>query len=908
MSRLVYEQEGKRVEITLEDAPVTFGRGDEADHKLPTRKASRIHAQVLPRDGGWWVEDLGSSNGTGVNGRRISGARQLSAGDVVNIGDFELRFEQRPEATPPHEEASAHITYDPGKGKAAVETPIRDHVTIGRRAHNDLQIDNKAVSGAHCEVVRSDGEYVLRDLDSSNGTFVKKERIDSHVLRDGDVVMLGGKVKLTFRDLSSSRAAPPETPKAPAAEAAAPYAGTSASDFGHFEKVQEATRRAIRIHPVPVAVGLVLGGLLAIGGWMLGGVTAELREANTETETEREPEPVLADAAQSFEGPVDERGDPEGWDAGFESAGQTELEIARDPEDPWDGRYSLRIHNRNPEIPGTFVLQAVEARELELGGAFETSLHLKGESAGRVAVALCVVDEQDGRVTTVAAGTFGGVKSSRWSRVRMKGVPQTSLPQKGKLRLMISAGFSRLWLDRLEIRRTRADRKPSPLADIGVPGLAVALDDRNAGEVVVTGDAGAGVRMEPVLLDYRDRRVSESGLWSVTEADSEALDYTAMMPSLSATADVMLTAEERENRYFDDRGLRLGWTSGDSASSLAVDITLPFPDDAELAVADRRGLPLVVDRDALHAYPYSTVTEIMVNQSDLAVSFPDGAVLWLDFSTPGVVVATVRAPREGARKGFSLVVNPRPVMFARLYQRVLDEAERLVRADHYSAALARLEFLTSPSRPDAGLPVIELARERMREIADYRASFEDDITEAWGRAADERSTENVRAARELVRRYLREFPGGDNTDLVDRLERLAEWQAELEIRERTPEEMETAISEATALIEAARSDYASRDILMALVRLESVMRDYAHTPQVHEARSLHTEYTREMNDPAMRDAFIDEVLKAIDEDLRYEDYDRAREKCLELFRRFPDTERNRDIMKRLRAADAASAD
>ena len=64
MNRLVYESEGKQHEIRLSNRPVSLGRSDEADQQLPTKLASRIHAQVFPRERGWWVEDLASSNGT----------------------------------------------------------------------------------------------------------------------------------------------------------------------------------------------------------------------------------------------------------------------------------------------------------------------------------------------------------------------------------------------------------------------------------------------------------------------------------------------------------------------------------------------------------------------------------------------------------------------------------------------------------------------------------------------------------------------------------------------------------------------------------------------------------------------------------------------------------------------------
>jgi predicted component of type VI protein secretion system len=57
--------------------------------------ASRRHFRVYPEAGAWWVEDLGSTNGTIVNGRKIPQRQRLSDGDVVSAGNTELVFVQK---------------------------------------------------------------------------------------------------------------------------------------------------------------------------------------------------------------------------------------------------------------------------------------------------------------------------------------------------------------------------------------------------------------------------------------------------------------------------------------------------------------------------------------------------------------------------------------------------------------------------------------------------------------------------------------------------------------------------------------------------------------------------------------------------------------------------------------------
>jgi pSer/pThr/pTyr-binding forkhead associated (FHA) protein len=73
---------------------LTIGRGGQNDVSIEGDEfASARHARVEPRRDGVWVQDLGSTNGTHVNGVRIDRPRRLTDGDVVRIGETELRFE-----------------------------------------------------------------------------------------------------------------------------------------------------------------------------------------------------------------------------------------------------------------------------------------------------------------------------------------------------------------------------------------------------------------------------------------------------------------------------------------------------------------------------------------------------------------------------------------------------------------------------------------------------------------------------------------------------------------------------------------------------------------------------------------------------------------------------------------------
>jgi pSer/pThr/pTyr-binding forkhead associated (FHA) protein len=78
----------------LDAAALTVGRSGDNDLELRgDQYASAQHARIEPRGADVWVEDDGSTNGTFVNGRRIEAPERLTPGDVVRIGETELRYE-----------------------------------------------------------------------------------------------------------------------------------------------------------------------------------------------------------------------------------------------------------------------------------------------------------------------------------------------------------------------------------------------------------------------------------------------------------------------------------------------------------------------------------------------------------------------------------------------------------------------------------------------------------------------------------------------------------------------------------------------------------------------------------------------------------------------------------------------
>jgi diguanylate cyclase (GGDEF)-like protein len=77
----------------------------------------------------------------------------------------------------------------------------RPQMIIGRSSKADVQIDQEAVSRNHCKILNTGNAVLLRDMGSTNGTYVNDEMIDEYVLRDGDFIKVG---RCIFKFLSGS--------------------------------------------------------------------------------------------------------------------------------------------------------------------------------------------------------------------------------------------------------------------------------------------------------------------------------------------------------------------------------------------------------------------------------------------------------------------------------------------------------------------------------------------------------------------------------------------------------------------------------------------------------------------------------------------------------------------------------
>jgi DNA-binding CsgD family transcriptional regulator len=81
--------------LVVDEDELVLGRRETSDLVLPDPHVSRSHAVLRRQSGAVWVEDLGSTGGTFVNGEQITGAHAINHGDIIRFGTVEVRYEDR---------------------------------------------------------------------------------------------------------------------------------------------------------------------------------------------------------------------------------------------------------------------------------------------------------------------------------------------------------------------------------------------------------------------------------------------------------------------------------------------------------------------------------------------------------------------------------------------------------------------------------------------------------------------------------------------------------------------------------------------------------------------------------------------------------------------------------------------
>jgi|GEM_PF-4067081 len=188
---------------------IVIGRREESCMiAVPADKSiSQEHCRIFKEGDSIYVEDLNSANGTHVNGKKIVDKTMIKHNDTLTLGGRDLKFE---------------IIDAPGETRilfpeivfklTAIDNPaitfqsaVGEGVVIGRSSKNCIIVlyGVKSVSKEHCRIFKESGLIYVKDLDSSNGTYVNGKKIESQtILKTGDTLTLG-KLALKFEVLET---------------------------------------------------------------------------------------------------------------------------------------------------------------------------------------------------------------------------------------------------------------------------------------------------------------------------------------------------------------------------------------------------------------------------------------------------------------------------------------------------------------------------------------------------------------------------------------------------------------------------------------------------------------------------------------------------------------------------------
>src|SRR5579884_1600231 len=141
IARPGWEIEIGGLRIAVEDQPIVVGRDPECDLPLRDSRVSWKHLRLEASNGGLKVTDLGSRNGTFINGKRLNTPSEVVTREtIIQIGSTRARLRER------------DIGIAPGARPFRRVALHRETIRIGRAPDNDIVLDEPNVSWHHAEV------------------------------------------------------------------------------------------------------------------------------------------------------------------------------------------------------------------------------------------------------------------------------------------------------------------------------------------------------------------------------------------------------------------------------------------------------------------------------------------------------------------------------------------------------------------------------------------------------------------------------------------------------------------------------------------------------------------------------------------------------------------------------------
>lgn len=208
-------RQGDEEHLLFAGQAARIGRAGDSDIVLNDPKVSRNHAVLEWEDGGFVLRDLGSINGTSVNGQRLAAdPLLLRDGDQIMLSKQVYVYEiiraapaeppaavKRTPGTDPLTARGPFLTVSAGPDMGQDYPLWGESITIGRASRDatwEIRLTDRAISRPHARIERTGAGFFLTDLNSVNGTKVNGKIVtDPVTLQEGDEIGLG-ETRLTF--------------------------------------------------------------------------------------------------------------------------------------------------------------------------------------------------------------------------------------------------------------------------------------------------------------------------------------------------------------------------------------------------------------------------------------------------------------------------------------------------------------------------------------------------------------------------------------------------------------------------------------------------------------------------------------------------------------------------------------
>jgi len=177
--------------FSIQQNIITIGRDSQNSLSLPYRYISARHFELRRTDDGFMITDLQSTNGTFVNNKLLAPnvPTLIHNETIIRLGDEAFGSSTGLTFMNPLEQQAPQDGFVMAAPTMMVQQA--KPIIIGRAPESDIHLDAPDVSRKHASLKKVGDQYMLEDLGSANGTYVNDQKIQSVVLRDGDLIEIG---------------------------------------------------------------------------------------------------------------------------------------------------------------------------------------------------------------------------------------------------------------------------------------------------------------------------------------------------------------------------------------------------------------------------------------------------------------------------------------------------------------------------------------------------------------------------------------------------------------------------------------------------------------------------------------------------------------------------------------------